>query len=257
MPTRRRLVTACALLVATVSGCGLGDLFSKSTSTIKLFATHAGTPDDMGFPDYGAAGSTRVFMTDMGWEVALDEIYVTTADIQLVRCGEQEGTSIEMFWGTCPEDFVGYDDRETLPLGAVTIDDGSFCGVDVVFSPYIEDGDTDEHTKPANPDVVGKTVLISGIARRDLGNDMFEEIPFAFTSEQTIIAKLDISTLEAGGPLRLAKENFARNLTVLKTYDQFFSGIDFASATSADIEAAVLSSLEYDTRVYDGATVAG
>ncbi len=253
MPTRR-LVTVCALLVATAVGCGIGGLFTESTSTVKFFATHAGTPDDAGFPDYGDAGSTRVFMTDMGWEVALGEIYVTTGSIELVRCGKQEGTSIEMFWGTCPEDFVAANDRETLPLGAVTLDDGSFCGVDVVYSPYVEDAN--DHVSPANPDVVGKTVLIVGVARRELADTTLEEVPFEFTTDKTIVANVDISTLEAGGPVRLDRENFARNLTVLKTYDQFFAGIDFSTATTADIEAAVLAGLELDTRVYDGATIA-
>lgn len=239
-----------------MAGCGLGDLFGQSTSTIKVFATHAGTPDDAGFPELGDAGSTRVFTNDMGWEIALGQIYVTTADIQLVRCGEQDGTSIEMFWGTCPEDFISTNDRETLPLGALTIDDGEFCGVDVVYSPYVDDGGADEHTNPSNGEVVGKTVLITGVARRDVGTATLEEVTFELASEQTVIAHLDISQLEDGGPVRLAHENFARNLTVLKTYDQFFEGIDFSSATQADLEAAVLAGLELDTRVYDGATIA-
>lgn len=255
MPTRRRLVFACALLISTVAGCGLGDLFGQSTSTVKFFATHAGTPDELGFPEYGDAGTTRVFTTDMGWEVALGEVYVTTAEVRLIRCDEQDGTLIEMFWGTCPEDFVRYDDRETLPLGALTIDDGRFCGVEVVYAPYVEDGDTDEHTKPSNPDVVGNTVLLAGVARRDIGDGTLEEVTFGLATDATVTAQLDISELEDGAPVRLDNENFARNLTVLKTYDLFFSGIDFATATEADIEAAVLASLEFDTRIYDGATV--
>lgn len=253
MPTRRRLVWACALMLSTVAGCE--GLFTESTSTIKFFATHAGTPDDIGFPEYGEAGSTRVFMNDTGWEVALAEVYVTTAEVRLIRCDEQDGTSIEMFWGTCPEDFVRYDDRETLPLGAVTIEDGTFCAVDVVFAPYVEDGDDDEHTNPSNQAVIGNTVLLQGVARRPIGNDMLEEIDFQLVTDATVITRLDISELEDGNPVRLDKENFARNLTVLKTYDQFFAGIDFASATEADLEAAVLASLEFDTRIYDGATV--
>lgn len=252
MPTPR-LVSACALLISTVVGCG--DLFNESTSTIKFFATHSGTPDDIGFPEYGDAGSTRVFMTDTGWEVALGEVYVTTAEVRLIRCDEQDGTPIEMFWGTCPEDFVRYDDRETLPLGAVTVDDGSFCAVEVVYAPYVEDGDTDEHTNPSNQAVIGQTVLLDGVARRDIGNDMVEEINFQLATDATVIARIDISELQDGNPVRLDDEDFARNLTLLKTYDQFFVGIDFATATEADIEAAVLASLELDTRIYDGATV--
>jgi hypothetical protein len=248
---RRRLV--CALLISTVAGCG--GLFTESTSTIKFFATHAGTPDDAGFPEYGEAGSTRVFTTDMGWEVALAESYVTTAEVRLIRCDEDEGTPIEMFWGTCPEDFVRYDDRETLPLGAVTIEDGSFCAVEVVYSPYVEDDDEDEHTNPNNQAVIGKTVLLSGVARRDPGNGMLEEVDFSLETDASVVARLDISELEDGEPVRLDNENFARNLTLLKTYDQFFAGIDFSTATQADLEAAVLANLEFGTLIYDGATV--
>jgi hypothetical protein len=253
MPTQRRLVCVCALLISTLSGCE--GLFKESTSTIKIFATHSGTPDETGFPEYGDAGSTRVFMNDMGWEVALGEVYVTTAEVRLIRCEEDDGTPIEMFWGTCPEDFVRYDDRETLPLGAVTIADGSYCGVEVVYGPYVEDGDDDEHTNPENQAVIGKTVLLAGVARREIGDGMLEEIDFSVETDASVIATVDISELVDGEPVRIDDENFARNLTVLKTYDQFFAGIDFASATEAEIEAAVLASLEFDTHVFDGATV--
>lgn len=252
MPTRRRLILACALCVIT-SGCD--GLILESTSTVKFFAAHAGMPTETGFPDYGDAGSTRVFMTDMGWEVALSQVYVTTAEIRLVRCGKQSGTAIEMFWGTCPEDFVASEDRETLPLGAVTIEDGSFCTIEVEFGPYVEDGDEEEHIQPSNPEVVGNTVLLEGVARRDPGTGTLEEVPFAVRFDTTVVAAVDVSKLDAGGPFELANESYARNLSVLKTYDRFFDGVDFASATQADLDAAVTASLELDTRIYDGATI--
>ena len=157
---------------------------------MKFFAAHAGMPTDTGFPDYGDAGSTRVFLTDLGWEVALSEVYVTTQAIRLVRCGKQQGTEIEMFWGTCPEDFVTSQDRETLPLGALTIEDGDFCEVEVVFGPYVDDGGEEEHTKPSNPEVVGATVLIEGVARRDPGDGMIIEVPFALRVEDELASRM-------------------------------------------------------------------
>lgn len=227
----------------------------ESTSTVKFFAAHAGVPTDTGFPDYGDAGSTRVFMTDLGWEIALGEAYVTTQDIRLIRCGKQEGTTIEMFWGTCPEDFVAAQDRETLPLGAITIEDGRFCAVEVVFGPYVDDGGTDEHIKPSNPEIVGNTVLIDGVARRDPGDGNLIEVPFTIRFADEIVAEIDVSTLDAGQPFELANESYARNLSVLKTYDRFFDGIDFESATQDELDAAVKAALELDLRIYDGATI--
>jgi hypothetical protein len=231
-------------------------LVLESTSTVKFFAAHAGMPTDTGFPDYGDAGSTRVFQTDLGWEVALSDAYVTTQEVRLVRCGKQKGTAIEMFWGTCPEDFVTAQDRETLPLGAITIEDGSFCTVEVVFGPYVEDDDDEEHTEPSNPAVVGATVLLEGVARRDPGDGMIIEVPFTLRFEDELVVALDVSEFDGGQPFELANETYARNLSVLKTYDRFFDGVDFTSAGPADLEAAVKASLELDTRVYDGATIA-
>lgn len=254
MPACRRPALACALSLASILSTGCDGLVLESTSTVKFFAAHAGMPTDTGFPDYGDAGSTRVFLTDLGWEVALEQAYVTTQDIRLVRCGKQSGTEIEMFWGTCPEDFVTAQDRETLPLGAVTIEDGRFCAVEVVFGPYVDDGDQ-EHTKPSNPAVVGATVLIEGVARRDPGDGMLIEVPFSIRFEDELVAELDVSKLDGGQPFALANESYARNLSVLKTYDRFFDGIDFVSAGQADLEAAVKASLELDTRIYDGATL--
>ena len=84
---------------------------------------------------------------------------------------------------------------------------------------------------------------------------MLEEVDFSLETDATVVARLDISELDDGEPVRLDNENFARNLTLLKTYDQFFAGIDFATATQADLEAAVLANLEFGTLIYDGATV--
>lgn len=261
MPTCRRPALACALSLASIlptilPTLGCDGLVLESTSTVKFFAAHAGMPTDAGFPDYGEAGSTRVFVTDLGWEVALGEAYVTTQEIRLVRCGRQQGTAIEMFWGTCPENFVTAQDRETLPLGAVTIEDGDFCEVEVVFGPYVDDGGEEEHVQPSNPEVVGATVLLAGVARRDPGDGSMVEVPFAIRFEDELVAEIDVSTIDGGQPFELANESYARNLSVLKTYDRFFDGIDFSSAGQADLEAAVKASLELDTRVYDGATIA-
>jgi hypothetical protein len=255
MPSlHRRGLLLSALLVAS-SGCGLIDLFDgDSVATVRMFATHAGTPGDDGWPDYGDSITTRVFMNDMGWQLSLSETYITTAEVRLVPCAADVGTEIEMFWGACPEDFVSTDDRESVALGAVTIDDGEYCRVDVTFAPYLPAPASDEHINPENPMIENNTILIVGIARRGMGPDL-EEVPFMVVSDKVVTARANISMIENGRPLTLEDENFPRDLTILKTYDTFFDGVDFATATPADIEAAVLAGLEQDTQIYPGSEV--
>ncbi|MFO7563477.1 MAG: hypothetical protein R6X02_12600 [Enhygromyxa sp.] len=252
---RRTLLLSASLMLAG-SGCGaLVDLIDgDSVSTVRLFATHAGTPDEGGFPDYGDSITTRVFTNDMGWLLSLSEVYVTTAEVRLVECSAQLGKEIEMFWGACPEDFVGTDDRHSLAIGAVTIKDSQYCRVDVTFAPYLPPEDGNDHLNPVNPAVVGSTIVITGVARRGEGTEL-EEVPFEVVSDAVVTARANISQIENGRPLTLDEENFARDLTILKTYDTFFSGVDFATATTADIEAAVLASLEHDTVIYPGSQI--
>lgn len=250
---QRRTLLLSALLLVSSSACGeLVDLIDgDSEATVRFFATHAGTPGADGFPDYGDSLTTRVFVNDMGWQLSLSELYVTTAEVRLVPCAASSGTAIEMFWGACPEDFISTDDRESLPLGAVTMIDGDYCSVDVTFAPFVEPAESSDHNNPSNPMITDNTILITGVARRGEGSNL-EEVPFEIVSDATITARADISKIDSGGPFTLFEENFARDLTILKTYDSFFAGIDFATATPADIEAAVLASLELDTRIYDG-----
>jgi hypothetical protein len=252
MPSLHRPLLLSALLGMS-SGCGaLIDLIDgDSAATVRMFATHAGTPGPDGFPHYGDSITTRVFTNDLGWQLSLSETYVTTAEVRLVRCGADVGAAIDMFWGSWAEDFISVDDRESVSLGAITVKDGQYCRLDVTFAPYVPSGDRTGRSNPANPMIIGNTLLIKGVARRGAGDDL-EEVPFELLSDTTISARVSIAQIEAGGPMTLSDENFARDLIILKTYDTFFEGVDFATATNADIEAAVLAALEYDTRVYPG-----
>lgn len=245
---RRPFLALCTLLAIASSGC---ELLGPSVATVRFFATHAGTPNADGFPDYGDEKTTRVFVTDMGWQIALSDVFVTTADIRLVPCDQPTGTPIEMFWGPCPESFVSTNDLESVPLGAVTVDEGSYCSIDVVFGPFVAPPGGDEHIAVGNDMIRDNTLVVIGIARRGEGATL-EEVPFQIVSDAEVIARLDTSTIEADGPIVLEDENFPRDLTIIKSYDRFFDGIDFSIATPADIEATILEALEYKTTVYDG-----
>jgi hypothetical protein len=247
---RRSIIALCTLLAAS-PGCGLGLIGGPSVATVRFFAAHAGTPGEDGYPDYGDEQTTRVFMNDMGWQIALSEVFVTTAEVQFVLCQDESGTPIEMFWGPCPESFVSTNDLESVPLGAVTVDDGNYCSIDVVFGPFVPPPGADDHVAVGNPMIEGNTLVVVGVARRGMPG-MQEEVPFSVVSDVEITARLDVSTFQNGGPIKLANENFPRDLTLIKTYDRFFDGLDFATATPADIEAAVIAALETETVVFDG-----
>lgn len=244
------LAISCVMTVAS-PGCGLVDLIDGDpVATVRFFASHAGTADADGYPDYGDSETTRVFYNDTGWQIALSQAYVTTANVHFVRCMEQKGTAIEMFWGPCPEAFISTDDLASLPLGAVTVTDGAYCSMDVSFAPFIPPAGG-EHIAVGNQMIRDNTLVIVGVARRG-EPPMTEEVPFEIVSDATVVSHVDISTLEGGLPVRLENENFARDLTIIKTYDTFFDGLDFATASPADIEASVLNSLERDTFAYNG-----
>ena len=100
---RRSLLPLCTLLTISSPGCALMDLIDGGpVAPVRFFATHAGTPGDGGYPNYGQDGDTRVFMNDTGWQIALGEVCVTTAEVHLVRCAEPTGTPIEMLGTKCP-----------------------------------------------------------------------------------------------------------------------------------------------------------
>ena len=252
-PRRRTLLAFCALATATLSGCSFFDdiLDPQSVANVRFFATHAGTPDENGvYPDYGDNETTRVFMNDTGWQISLSEVFVTTAEIRLVECAGP-ATPIEMFWGPCPEAFISEDDLDSVTLGAVTVPDGDYCGVDVIYAPYKPPPEGDDHIAPGNDKILDHTILVVGVARRGMGPDL-EEVPFEILSKKTATARLDVSALEFGGPIHLEDENFPRDLTVIKTYDTFFDGVDFSVDGPPEIEAAIFAALELDTYAYDG-----
>ena len=71
-----------------------------------------------------------------------------------------------------------------------------------------------------------------------------------------VTGDLDISTIMNGGPLKItAEEAFPVDLTLSKTYDRFFDGVDFSSFSEDDVNANIMAVLELETRVAFGTRV--
>lgn len=246
---RSRITRRFALglgLVASVaaSGCELFDGLQKKSTMVHVFATHHATPEDGTIPDRGGDGQYRVFDTDDGWTVTLVQGYVVTSGITLHRCdGRQE--TVDLFRGTIVED-IRSTDLGLSTVGGVEVAPGDFCAMTVHY------GLVQDEAGGAEAEVDGATVYLHGVAKRDE-----ELVPFDISAQATIDVELDLSTLDDGAPLHVSgDEHFPVELTLSKTYDQFFDAVDFTEMATLDMGEHVLAVLEGVTRVAPGTRVA-
>jgi hypothetical protein len=123
------------------------------------------------------------------------------------------------------------------------------------MTPVIDDSEVEStrHQTPENGDVTGATVYLRGAARMGDG----ESVQFELRASGDLDVDLDLSDLEGdGNPMTVDRqEDFPRELTVSKTYDRFFDGVDFATFDPEALEAELLDILEAETRISDGPRV--
>lgn len=243
----RRFPALTALLLVPVlgssAGCDFLDSLSQSSVIVDMFATSHGTPDSQGeLPDRN--GPQLVFANDMGWEVYLDDAYVTTTALSLESCSGDR-FDVEMYWGPLAEDIPAHGDYELHGVGGVRAMGGSYCSLVVQYGPSEVGMD--------NPDALGSTVYLAGTAIKD-----DQTIEFVWKTELAIDVDVDISEIDGGDPFHVGDNEFvSKKLTVAKTYDRFFDGIDFADIDSlgqADIDALLTDTLDQQTAAFVGTT---
>ncbi len=242
---------ALTCFLPSLGACGLLDAFEDDGSLVNIFVSHHATPENGEFPNRGVVEAPRIFDNDMGWRITLTEAYVTVTGVQVVACSGK-ATGVDLYWGPCAEDFIDTEDTTVIGIGGVKVGSGNYCAANVAYGPFDFLSATESDHLPENEFVDGKTVYLQGKAEKD-GHD---PVQFEWSTAKQIVVTLDTSTIEGGGPVKVEHdEAFPKDLTIGKPYDQFFTGIDFADYGDADLEAAVLSSLEQDTRVHFGAGV--
>ena len=238
-----------ALLLPLSAGCDLG----QNSNLVHVLTTHHATPEAGVFPDRGGEGDVRVFESDLGWRITLAEAYLVTSSIRLESC-DGDVVDLDMYFGPVAEDLRDAD-LETLSLGGEQVPAGSYCALQVEYAPYVvpEDGIAEREYSQAVTDAVdGNTLHLMGLAEK--GRD---EIRFEFRTPAPVIARLDLSALVNGRPLMVrSNEFYPVELTVSKTYDRFFDGIDFATMNASAVEADLAQPLATETRVALGTRAA-
>lgn len=249
----RKIAATAALLATTVvsGGCDLLNVFEGEGSTlVQLLVTHHATPRDGSFPDLSDGGEARTFDTDEGWTIYLRTAFVTTSDATLHACNDGS-VDFDPYWGPLPEN-IGHQDLDLLSFAAVEVEAGQYCSMTVEYSAFEATENSDlqpmgEHREK----VQGATFYFEGAAMKgDLS------VPFELRSTAPMHVDLDLSAVMNGGPLSVtANEAFPIDLTLSKTYDRLFDGIDFESATTEDLTENVSAVLELETRVAFGTRV--
>jgi hypothetical protein len=253
--TARTFAAAAALSFTAVfgAGCDLIEAFqnAKGSTMVQLLVTHHATPENGTFPSL-QVGEAATFETDEGWTVSLRKAYITTAHATLHTCSGG-AVDFESFNGPLPENING-EDLDLLTFAGVEVEASSFCSMTVVYGPFVADEETarayamgEDASKIRNA-----TYYFQGVAHK--GEVAVE---FELSGNDTAAVDLDLSRVMNGGPLRIsADEPFPVDLTLSKTYDRFFDGVDFASFDRADVEANVMAVLELESRVSFGTRVA-
>lgn len=237
---RASLALAAAALLS--GGCDLIDALSDEGDTlVTVFSNHHATPTDGFVPDRGGDGELRVFENDAGWTVHLTGGLITTQGVTLHRC---DGTQspIEFYFGSIAEDLRSAD-LERRTLGGTEVGAGELCGVTIHYGPFSAATD-DAPDEMDEAQVDGLTIFLQGYAVRGE-----ETIPFEIAVESATDVFTDLSE-RPSGPLKIkGDEDFPVELTVSKTYDRFFDGVEFDTLTDEDLSQNALAVLQLETSV--------
>lgn len=239
----RRLLPVLTFLpaIAVATGCDFLEQYEDSGGTVNVFTTHYGSPRDGDVPD--RQGNAIRSTTDTGWELIINQAHLSTVAATLNNCDGDRSHAVDMYFGSFAEN-LREPDFELEGIGAVTVPEGKYCSVTVVYGPYFDEEGEDV---PAPPELQENTVFFQGLATRD-----GMEVPFELSAGFEVAV-----TTNFDEPLRVDHyESFAKEISVSKTIDRFFDGIeDFDTMGEQDMSQHFAGALERETRAIIGTAV--
>lgn len=244
------------LCLPLVGGCEA--IGGYAVPTVVNAAHHGARNMDGALPDYGGDMEARQFTNDLGWQIVLSEGVVVTTAAKIERC-DGEGVALGLPFGPYPESMLDLDASVT-DFASLDLDSGEYCNLIVEYGRYQGSvaamAEEEPFRVPAVKDLEGATIYLAGTASKPDGEGGLRTINFGFRSEQTIIVDLDMSKLEEGGPWTITgDEPNGRALTVVKTYDEFFRGVDFDTIDEVAFEKDLPNRLAAQTRIVLGTAV--
>lgn len=251
----RWLQLGLVLGIGCVTGCE--GLFNPTTK-VTLAISHHGTRTEAGkLPDLGEPNAARVFVNDLGWRITLSDAVIVMTAAQIEAC-TGETFDFTLPYGPLPEYQLARD-RDLVHFATVDLPEGSYCTLRVEYGRYQAAEAAKAFDTPfkhyGTAPIEGVTMYLMGTAERDDGSDDTVK-GFGFETSNTMIVELDLRTVEDGHAFTITTEEpSGKVLTVAKTYDAFFAGIDFAAVDEAKVEASLLEVLKDETYVRAGPEV--
>lgn len=239
------------------AGCEL--LGDDDTVTAINGAHHAARNDAGVLPDYGGDGESRVFTNDLGWTITLTDGFVVTTAVRIERC-DGESIDVEMPFGPFPEYWADLD-RKVSDFARGPLKSGEYCKLVVEYGPYLSETAAMAADVPfpveSRDRIEGATLALIGYAERDDGMGGVVAKSFALRSAEKVSVSLSLEKVSpSGGRFRISGDEVnGLNLTVAKTYDEFFAGVDFATYDPAALEAELPALLGEQTSVILGTSL--
>lgn len=250
---RRHVLVAVAML-----GLASCEALLNPTTTVSLAISHHGTRDENGvLPNFGEADKARVFVNDMGWEISLSEAVIVMTAAQIESC-TGESFDFVLPYGPFPEYQLSLD-QDVVDFATLDLPEGTYCKLRVEYGRYqaalAQQAFDTPYAVEGNAPVEGRTIYLAGTAADVAGDGTV--VNWGLETANTEIVELDLSKSQDGErPFTVTgKEPGGKALTVAKTYDAFFQGIDFAAWDEAAVEARLLSVLSAETYVVVGPQV--
>ncbi|MDC0722681.1 hypothetical protein [Nannocystis bainbridge] len=241
-------------MISSLAAC---ESLLEPKTKVALAISHHGTRNTSGvLPNYGEPDAARVFVNDMGWEVNLAEGVIVMTAAQVESCAG-ESFDFELPYGPFPE-YQLSQDQDLVDFASVELPEGTYCKLRVEYGRYqsslAEQAFDTPYALKGHAQVEGLTVYLAGTAKDPSGKH--EGANWKFQTNQTSIVELDLSKAEDGRPFAITgKEPGGRALTVAKTYDAFFRGIDFADYDTEAVSGRLLEVLNADTYVRVGSQI--